>query len=40
VIVVFDPIISMEDVPRPQALLTGELPSASERLKPAIRGAN
>jgi hypothetical protein len=39
-VVVLNPIIPMEDVPRRQALLTRELPSPGERLEPAMRDAD
>jgi hypothetical protein len=38
-IVVLNPKIAMEDVPRPQGFLAGALASPGQRLKPAVRNA-
>jgi len=35
-IVVFDPNIAVEDIPRRQALLAGALPGPGQRFKPAL----
>ena len=38
-IVVLNPNIAVEDIPRRQALLARALPSARQRFKPAVRNA-
>ena len=39
-IVIFDPNIAVEDIPREQALLASTLPSTRQRFKPALGNAS